>query len=207
MSFVTKKNIENWIKAGISFFIIVVPSLYFGLIEKNVQMGLALIVGAIAAAFINIDKFSRFKGGGFEAEMKKAVEDINDIKEIIKPLIFSTNNLLIADSRFGGMDADTKYDLLKKLDQLIDSLEINDIDIEKSRRALYRDLVNCYYSEFVGSISTNPFIIRQVLHNLTLPSLEEITNEFRRNNMSIDDIDKRSNSLLNKYLSYKNKLL
>lgn len=39
------------------------------------QMGLAIVAGAIAAAFINIDKFKSFKGAGFEAELQKVVEE------------------------------------------------------------------------------------------------------------------------------------
>ncbi|TXS92922.1 hypothetical protein FV139_13255 [Parahaliea maris] len=33
-------------------------------------MGLAILAGAIGLAFSNLDKISRFKGAGFEAEMK-----------------------------------------------------------------------------------------------------------------------------------------
>lgn len=33
-------------------------------------MGLAIIAGALGLAFSNIDKLSKFKGAGFEAEMK-----------------------------------------------------------------------------------------------------------------------------------------
>ena len=33
-------------------------------------MGLAIMAGALGLAFSNIDKLSRFKGAGFEAEMK-----------------------------------------------------------------------------------------------------------------------------------------
>ncbi|TYK65049.1 hypothetical protein [Colwellia echini] len=34
------------------------------------EMGLAIVAGAIGLAFANIDKMSKFKGAGFEAEMK-----------------------------------------------------------------------------------------------------------------------------------------
>ncbi|WP_417684989.1 hypothetical protein [Pseudidiomarina gelatinasegens] len=37
------------------------------------EMGMAILAGAIGLAFVNIDKISKFKGAGFEAEMCKTV--------------------------------------------------------------------------------------------------------------------------------------
>jgi len=34
------------------------------------EMGLAILAGALGLAFVNIDKISKFKGAGFEAEMR-----------------------------------------------------------------------------------------------------------------------------------------
>jgi hypothetical protein len=33
------------------------------------EMGLAILAGALGLAFSNLDKISKFKGAGFEAEM------------------------------------------------------------------------------------------------------------------------------------------
>ncbi|NRB42793.1 MAG: hypothetical protein HRU20_30705 [Pseudomonadales bacterium] len=37
--------------------------------SQTTEMGLAIIAGSLGLAFSNIDKISRFKGAGFEAEM------------------------------------------------------------------------------------------------------------------------------------------
>jgi len=37
-------------------------------------MGLAIVAGSIALAFSYIDKIQKFKGAGFEAEMRQQVE-------------------------------------------------------------------------------------------------------------------------------------
>ena len=42
----------------------------YGFIGKPTEMGLAIIAGALGLAFSNIDRISRFKGAGFEAEMR-----------------------------------------------------------------------------------------------------------------------------------------
>jgi hypothetical protein len=41
----------------------------YGFMGMTAEMGLAIIAGSIGLAFTNIDKISRFKGAGFEAEM------------------------------------------------------------------------------------------------------------------------------------------
>jgi len=46
-------------------------SLLFGFLGKPTEMGLAILAGSLGLAFLNIDKIKRFKGAGFEAEMKE----------------------------------------------------------------------------------------------------------------------------------------
>ncbi|MCJ8320532.1 MAG: hypothetical protein MJK12_12915 [Colwellia sp.] len=41
----------------------------YGFMSLAAEMGLAILAGAIGLAFTNIDKISKFKGAGFEAEM------------------------------------------------------------------------------------------------------------------------------------------
>lgn len=43
---------------------------------KPTEMGLAIMAGALGLAFANLDKFSKFKGGGFEAELRDKIEAV-----------------------------------------------------------------------------------------------------------------------------------
>jgi hypothetical protein len=61
---------------GCTFIFILVASSFFGYIGKPTEMGLAILAGAIALAFANIDKIRRFKGAGFEAEMREQLNTI-----------------------------------------------------------------------------------------------------------------------------------
>lgn len=54
----------------LSFLVLLIGSLYFGIMKQPAEMGFAILAGAIGLAFSNIDKIQRFKGAGFEAEMK-----------------------------------------------------------------------------------------------------------------------------------------
>jgi hypothetical protein len=53
-----------------SFLVLLVASSALGFMGKPTEMGLAIIAGALGLAFSNIDKLSKFKGAGFEAEMR-----------------------------------------------------------------------------------------------------------------------------------------
>lgn len=63
----------NSIAQGFSFAFLLVGPLVFGLLGKPTEMGLSILAGALSLAFSNIDKISKFKGAGFEAEMREKV--------------------------------------------------------------------------------------------------------------------------------------
>ncbi len=48
---------------------LLVVSTAYGFTGATGEMGLAIVAGAIGLAFANLDKISKFKGAGFEAEM------------------------------------------------------------------------------------------------------------------------------------------
>lgn len=58
----------------LSFAFILGGSFYFGCLGQPVEMGLAIVAGSIALAFSYIDKIQKFKGAGFEAEMRQQFE-------------------------------------------------------------------------------------------------------------------------------------
>lgn len=49
--------------------LLVISSIY-GFMSLSAEMSLAIVAGSIGLAFSNIDKIAKFKGAGFEAEMK-----------------------------------------------------------------------------------------------------------------------------------------
>lgn len=53
-----------------SFIVLLIVSSILGFMKLPTEMALAIVAGALGLAFSNLDKFSKFKGAGFEAEMK-----------------------------------------------------------------------------------------------------------------------------------------
>lgn len=66
----------NTILNAAAFIALLVLSFILGLLGKPTEMGLSILAGAIALSFLNIDKIKRFKGAGFEAEMREELEAI-----------------------------------------------------------------------------------------------------------------------------------
>lgn len=115
------KNI--WITA-IASILMVGLAMMFGLLGKPTEMGLIIAAGAIAISFLNIDRIQRFKGAGFEAEMRQAVEHVHATVDQLRVLAAasaeSTLTTLMADNFFDGTSLETRLDLH---DRLIHSLE------------------------------------------------------------------------------------
>ncbi|MCU8356817.1 hypothetical protein M2G48_20800 [Vibrio vulnificus] len=75
----------------VGFVFMLVSVFLFGLKGMTAEMGIAVAASCVFLAFANLDKFTKFKGAGFEAELREAVSEanatINELKELAKPLI------------------------------------------------------------------------------------------------------------------------
>lgn len=95
-----------------------------GFLDKPTEMGLSILAGSLGFAFVNIDKISKFKGAGFEAEIREQhvaeavvtaqTDEIDRLKsiafEIDERRQIIMNSLLRTDYNFryiGGVSADT----------------------------------------------------------------------------------------------------
>jgi hypothetical protein len=98
----------------------------FGLLGKPTEMGLVITAITIGLAFANIDKIQRFKGAGFEAEMKKVDQVVKDANATIEQLrnVATTSARATITSLMAGnfMDGMTMKDRMELHDQLISNL-------------------------------------------------------------------------------------
>jgi len=96
----------------------------FGLDSKPTEMGIIVVAGAIFLAFLNIDKIQKFKGAGFEAEMKRAVEEANATIEQLREVATTSSEVILTDlmagNFFSGTTLKTRLDLH---DQMIENLK------------------------------------------------------------------------------------
>lgn len=177
------------VKNTISLLCIVCPGLYFGFIGKPTEMGLAIVAGAIAAAFMNIDKIQRFKGAGFEAEMKKAVDEayatLENLRELATPLLVSILANLTYFGRFGGMDPHRKHKFKDELKDIADKLSITDNELDEALKIFHRYHAWDHVSQIIDEVRKEQILPPDELKKLSeikdyssdkLPSVHEITN-------------------------------
>jgi hypothetical protein len=69
-----------WMQAA-SFVVLLGVSTVLGVLGQPTEMGIAVTAGVLGLVFSNLDKIARFKGAGFEAEMRERIETVVE-KEI-----------------------------------------------------------------------------------------------------------------------------
>ncbi|GLX68324.1 hypothetical protein [Paenibacillus glycanilyticus] len=143
------------LRSALSFLFIVVPALIFGAFGKTAEMGLSLLVGAVAGAFLNLDKFAEFKGGGFEAKLKEAVHEayatIDNMKEVARPLIITMISNLTFANRFDGADFNEQNKYKNEMVKLAKSLGVYDDELKHEVELFYHHNVWDLYDEVVNS--------------------------------------------------------
>ncbi|MBL1268425.1 MAG: hypothetical protein COA87_018165 [Halomonas sp.] len=96
----------NKIAFWISFTFLLSVSTYFGVNDQLGAMSLTVLVGAVGMAFSSLDKFSKIKAAGFEAELKRAVEEAyattSSVKKLALELTEAIMGIVAAEGRWGG---------------------------------------------------------------------------------------------------------
>ena len=188
----------------LSILFIVAPTMYFGYIGKPAEMGLAILMGTLVSAFVNLDKFSSFKGAGFEAELREAKETVEkalvtveNLKEIVQPLLFNTLHSITYMGRLsaGGPNAnkDTIRDGCK---QIISTLEINSSELNHIISTYDNYMMwDCYNKILTkvrsANISDTLYTQLQVTNSYgdnNHPTLDFIYKAFSDNNMPLDQL-------------------
>ena len=96
----------------------------FGIMGKTAEMGIIVVAGAIAVAFLNIDKIQKFKGAGFEAEMKRAVAEANATIKQLREVAATSSEVILTDLMAGNfMSGTTLTKRLNLHDQLVENLK------------------------------------------------------------------------------------
>ncbi|MDD4402773.1 MAG: hypothetical protein PHI24_13195 [Desulfitobacteriaceae bacterium] len=95
----------------------------FGLKGMATEMGLIVVAGAICLAFLHIDKIQKFKGAGFEAEMKQAVAEANATVQQLREVAATSSEAILTDLMAGNFfDGTTLEKRIDLHDQIIVNL-------------------------------------------------------------------------------------
>lgn len=78
-----------------AYIVLLGGSIVLGFLGKPAEMGLAIVAGAVALAFSDLEKFSRIKGAGFEAELREKLEAV--IEKETEPPVSGEESTLVPD--------------------------------------------------------------------------------------------------------------
>jgi len=116
-------KVMNRIMLVVSFILMFSGVAVFGYMENTVALTASIIAGSIGMAFANIDKMEHFKGAGFEAHMKKAVEEAYATTKSLRDLgclvAEAISAIMAVENKFTGLGWDRKLSIKKRIDHLL----------------------------------------------------------------------------------------
>ena len=137
----------------IGYIALIVSIFLFGLKSLPTEMGLAISACALYLAFVNIDKFRKFKGAGFEAELKQTIDDANatiaQLKAVAHPLIETNLIILAKANRLPDSPFKKSHEIYDLLLNLQTKLELQDKNLEKAKLTY----LNAHAWEMVKNLS------------------------------------------------------
>lgn len=115
--------------------LVILPTV-FGWFGKTAEMGVIIVACSLALCFANLHKIESFKGAGFEARMRKAVEEayatLERVQELVRPVARSNIANVAYGDRWDSVDRETAHQLMAELSGLVPSLELQaDLKIQK----------------------------------------------------------------------------
>lgn len=123
-------------------------AMVLALLGKPTEMGLIIVAGAISIAFLNIDRIQRFKGAGFEAEMKQAVEQahatLDQLRTLAAASAESTLSTLMAGNFMGGTTLASRLDLHDRLIKSLEEIGVSESQIDRAE-SLWKKGVGIIY--------------------------------------------------------------
>ncbi|MFM2478841.1 hypothetical protein [Celerinatantimonas sp. MCCC 1A17872] len=171
--------------------VILVLTVIFGWKAMPTEMGIIVVAGAIFLSFLNIDKIQRFKGAGFEAEMRQVVEDANasihQLRDVATTSTKATLTTLIASS-FGftnGMNLKSRLDLHDKLIADLKKLGVSEQQIEQADEMWKRGVHMIFHRGIVAAIERRE---KSCIANKNLePKIREASREFQTKFLDFDN--------------------
>ncbi|MBL0717434.1 MAG: hypothetical protein JJV89_05235 [Desulfosarcina sp.] len=151
----------NDINQKLIIALVVIPIL-LGILRSPKEMGIAIAAIGLALFFSNIDKFSRFKGAGFEAELKTAVDEAYAAIEQLKDLGLSLSGPIVDELAMSGrmlqyIHLKYKLERVAKIADTLRKLGASQEEIEEACSTLYGRVTNDHIRRILYSLkNSNP---------------------------------------------------
>jgi hypothetical protein len=151
-------------------------------------MGVALAAGAIAAAFLNIDKLQKFKGAGIEVELKQAVAEaqatLENLKEFTTPLFVFSIKYMSEGQTANGIPIKQQHDIVQSIEKIAEKNEIS-TDLKEA--------VERFYNLNMGWIFNK---ISSEVHKYRRSDIEKMLWQLKDDNAAVYPSEKQLRDLL-----------
>lgn len=136
--------------------LVVVP-LGFGRFSMPTEMALSVVAISLALCFTNLDKFAEFKGAGFEAKLKKAVDKtyaaIDELKELALSLSAPiVDGLAISGRMMQYIPIKDKLERVEKIKATLKKLGASGDEINEACSTIYERIQNDYLERILRSL-------------------------------------------------------
>ena len=150
--------------------LVVVPSV-FGIFKMPTEMGLAIGAIIVALFFTNIEKFKRFKGAGFEAELRTAVDKAYAAIEELKEFALSLAAPIVDELAISGrimqfIPLSHKLDRVEKITETLRKLGATEQEVQEVCSTIYQRVVNDHIRNALGSLKTANTGSAAIFHGL-----------------------------------------
>ncbi|MFA6546883.1 MAG: hypothetical protein WCS99_20875 [Limisphaerales bacterium] len=141
--------------------LVIVPVL-LGIYRGTEEMAIATGAIVLALFFANLDKFSRFKGAGIEAELRTAVNEAYAAIEQLKELGLSLSSPIVDELAISGrflqyIPLKFKLERVAKIVETLEKLGASEAEIEKACSTIYQRVANDHMrGVFHTLLSSNP---------------------------------------------------
>ena len=131
----------NWLNYTLIGALVIIPT-FFGAFNMVAEMGLSIGAIGVALFFANLDKFSKFKGAGFEAVMRTAVRETYAALEELKELALSVSAPIIDELAISGrmlqyIPLKYKLERVEKIAKTLEKLGAKKDEIEEALSTIY----------------------------------------------------------------------
>ncbi|MBP1924575.1 hypothetical protein J2Z76_000428 [Sedimentibacter acidaminivorans] len=191
--------------------LILFPGIILGFMGKPTEMGLSIASGCLFCVFLNLDKFTKFKGAGFEAELKQTIKEaevtIEKMRNLMKPIIIFTYNQLTYNDRMGGIPINKINTLFTDINSIVQELSLNDDkSIKQEQEKLIKSTAwgsfSNFYTDLYYTKQTDSINELQELNNLdtiNYPTEAVINNILNKHNTILNTNQSKK---LEEYLNY-----
>ena len=164
-------------------YIFIVP-IVFGVMDKPAVMTASILTGCLILAFAYLDKIESFKGAGFEAKLRDAVneayatiEKLRDIAvKLSEPIVFE---ITMHQRMLQYVKLKYRYEQLKGIEASLQDLGVSKEEIEKTTEFFYETFREDHVKKVVYAVLADDKAPEELKKELEKYKEEDVPEEFK----------------------------